>query len=132
MEQSNSKRRAFALSALIGGATMLSQTGKAQSSGQSLSKKHLADLVATAKTAADHRKLEAHYLAAAARHEAEAQEHLELAAKYKANPTLSESKHPGAPDTASHCMTFAEHCKKAAKMMRDMAAMHEGMAKNSK
>ncbi len=132
MEQVNSKRRAFALSALIGGATMLSQTGKAQSSGQSLSKKQLADLVATAKTAADHRKLAAHYLAAAAKHEAEAQEHLELAAKYKANPTLSESKHPGAPDTASHCMTFAEHCKKAAKMMRDMAAMHEGMAKNSK
>ena len=132
MEQINSSRRSFAVSALIGGVIMLSQGASAQTSGQMLSKKQLADLVATAKTAADHRKLAAHYLAAAAKHEVEAQQHLELAAKYKANPTASESKHPGAGDTASHCLTFAEHCKKAAKMMRDMAAMHEEMAKNSK
>ncbi len=132
MEQINSKRRTFTFSALLGGVTMLSMAGRAQSPGQTLSKKQLSNLVANAKTAADHRKLAAHYLAAASKHEAEAQEHLELAGKYKANPTASESKRPGAPDTASHCLTFAEHCKKAAKMMRDMAAMHEEIAKNSK
>ncbi len=132
MEQINSQRRTFAVSALIGGVTLLSQGASAQSSGQTLSKKQLADLVATAKTAADHRKLAAHYLAAAAKHDAEAQEHRELAAKYKANPTASESKRPNAPDTASHCLLFAEHCKKAAQMMRDLAAMHEEMAKNVK
>ena len=132
MEQINSNRRTFTFSALIGGVAMLPKGASAQSSGKMLSYKQLSNLVATAKTAADHRKLAAHYLAAAARHEAEAQEHIELAARYKANPKASESKQPGAPDTASHCLYYAEHCKKAAKMMRHMAAMHEEMAKNSK
>ncbi|GEM_PF-3698706 len=31
-----------------------------------------------------------------------------------------------------HCLTYAEHCKKAAQTMRDMAAMHEEMAKKVK
>jgi len=65
-----------------------------------LSKKQLAELVASAKTAEDHRKLASHYLAVAERHEAEAREHLDFAAKYRANPTASESKQPGAPNTA--------------------------------
>lgn len=111
---------------------MLSQSGIAQSAGKTLSKKQLAELVATAKTAADHRRLAGHYRAAAAKHEAEAKEHVELAAKYKANPTVSEMKRPGAQDTASHCLTFAEHCRKQAAIMNEMAAMHEEMAKNAK
>ena len=57
---------------------------------------------------------------------------MELAAKYKASPNPSELKMPGAPDTASHCLTFAEHCRKAARVMTEMAEMHEQMAKNIK
>ena len=70
-----------------------------------------------------------HDRAVASNHEAEATEHAELAAKYKANPTISDMKRPGAPDTAAHCLAYAEHCRKAAKTRNDMAAMHEGMAK---
>ena len=92
----------------------------------------MAELVATAKTAADYRKLTEHYRAAATKHEAEAKEHVDLGAQYRANPTTSESKRPGAPDTASHCLTFAEHCRKQAAIMNEMAAMHEEMAKNLK
>lgn len=111
---------------------MLPQSN-AQTTGKTLSKKQLSELVATAKTAADHRKLAAHYRAAAAKHEAEAQEHVDLAAKYKANPNWSsEVKRPGSPDTASHCLTFAEHCRKQAAIMNEMAATHEEMAKNMK
>jgi len=110
---------------------MMSQSGLAQSTGKTLSKKQLADLVANAKTAADHRKLAEHYRAAAAKHEMEAKEHTELAAKYKANPSMSESKHPGAPDTAGHCLRYAEHCRMLAKTMNEMAAMHEDMAKKA-
>ncbi len=132
MERTVTNRRAFAVTALVGGALLLPNSGNAQTAGKTLSNKQLSELVATAKTAADHRKLAAHYRAAAAKHEAEAQQHVELAAKYKANPTASESKRPNAPDTASHCMTYAEHCRKAAKTMSDMAAMHEEMAKNIK
>ncbi len=132
MENITANRRAFGVSALVGGVLMLSEVGSAQSVGKTLSKKQLADLVATAKTAADHRKLAEHYRAAAAKHEAEAKEHVELAAKYRANPTASESKRPGAPDTSSHCLTFAEHCRKQAALMNEMAAMHDEMAKNAK
>ena len=125
-------RRAFNLASLVGGTLLLSEEGIAQVTGKPLSKKQLADLVATAKTAADHRRLATHYRAVAANHALEAQEHLALAAKYKANPTTSESKRPGAPDTAAHCLMYAEHCRNAAKIMNEMAAMHEEMAKHVK
>ena len=131
MESIRSNRRRFGVVALVA-PLMLSQIASAQSSGKSLSKKQLADLVATAKTAADHRKLAEHYRAAAAMHEEEAKEHTALAAKYKANPNASEVKRPGDPDTAAHCLTYAYHCRKAAKTMSDMAAMHEEMAKKAK
>ena len=132
MEITKTNRRAFTVAALAGGSLTLFQQVHAKSSGTSLSKKQLADLAATAKTAGDHRRLADHYRAAAARHEMEAQEHVELAAKYKANPNPSELKMPGAPDTASHCLTYASHCRNAAKTMSEMAAMHEEMAKNIK
>lgn len=130
MERTVTNRRGLAVAALGVGALMLPQSSNAQTAGKTLSKKQLSELVATAKTAADHRKLAEYYRAAAAKHEAEAKEHVELAAKYKANPTISESKRPGAPDTASHCLTFAEHCRKQAAIMSEMAAMHDEMAKN--
>jgi hypothetical protein len=132
MERTVTNRRGFTVVALAGAALMLPQSSNAQATGKTLSKKQLKDLVATAKTAADHRKLAEYYRAAAAKQEAEAKEHVELAAKYRANPTASETKRPGAPDTASHCLTFAEHCRKQAAIMSEMAAMHEEMAKNMK
>ena len=132
MEITTTNRRAFAVVALAGGSLLLSQDVHAKSSSKSLSKKQLADLVSTAKTAGDHRRLAEHYRATALKHEMEAQEHVELAAKYKANPNPSEVKMPGAPDTASHCLTYALHCRNAAKTMSEMAAMHEEMAKNVK
>lgn len=132
MKQNNSSRRAFGVAALAGGSLMLSASVYGQTAGKMLSKKALSALVASAKTAEDHRKLAAHYRAAAAQHEAEAKQHTELAAKYKANPTGTEQKHPNAPDTASHCLTYAEHCRNAAKVMSEMAAMHEEMAKHAK
>lgn len=131
MESNQPNRRIFATAALAA-PLLLSQIASGQSSGKMLTKKQLADLVSTAKTAADHRKLAEHYRAAAAMHEAEAQEHVALAAKYKANPNASEVKRPGDPDTAAHCLTYAEHCRKAAKSMSEMAAMHEEMAKKAK
>lgn len=131
METNTSNRRNFAVTALAG-SLMLAQAARGQSSAKILNKKQLGELVATAKTAADHHKLAEHYRAAAAKHEEEAKEHLALAAKYKANPNASEVKRPGDPDTAAHCLTYAEHCRKAAKTMSEMAAMHEEMAKKAK
>ncbi len=132
MKQVTTNRRVFAATALVGGALFAPLSSDAQTAGKLLGKKQLADLVASAKTAADHRKLAAHYRAVAAKHEAEATEHAELAAKYKSNPTISDMKRPNAPDTASQWLAYAEHCRKAAKTMSEMAAMHEEMAKNMK
>lgn len=96
-----------------------------------LNSKEVKALVANAKTAADHMKLAQHYTAMAEKHEAEAKEHEALAAEYRGNPRVSETKRPMAPDTAAHCEYFAEHCRKAAKEMRAMAAAHEEMAKSA-
>lgn len=131
MNRNTSSRRAFGVAALSGGSLVLALGASGQTADKMLSKKELSALVATAKTAEDHRKLAAHYRAAAAQHEAEAKEHTELAAKYKANPTGTEEKQPGAPNTASHCLLYAEHCHKAAKLLNELAAMHEAMAKRA-
>lgn len=77
-----------------------------------------------------HRELPEHYSAVVAKHEVETKEQVEPAAKYRANPTAGESKRPGAPDTALHCVTYIERCRKAAKPMSEMADMREEMAKN--
>jgi hypothetical protein len=116
----------------LAAALLLPSAAPAQSKAPLLSKKELHQLIATAKTAADHQKIAAHYRALAAKHEAEAKEHAELAAHYRAHPTPNETKHPNAPDTASHCLTYAEHCRKAAKSMADLAAHHEALAQQLK
>ena len=94
-----------------------------------LSSKQLKALVATAKTPADHLKLARHYAATADKHEADAKEHMALAAEYRRSPRVSEIKRPMAGDTAAHCEYYAEHCRKAAQEMRTLAKMHEEMAK---
>lgn len=96
-----------------------------------LSNKQVKELVAKASSAADHLKLARHYTAMAEKHDAEAKEHVALAAEYRRNPRASEVKRPMAPDTASHCEYYAEHCRKAANEMRAMAKTHEELAKAS-
>ena len=132
MKNTLTDRREFVAVVLAAGSAIVAVSSGAQSSGKMLTKKEVSDLAAKAKTAEDHRKLAAHYTAVAAKHEQEAKDHAELAVKYKSNPTASDVKRPGAPDTASHCLTYAEHCRKAAQSMRELAAMHEEMAKKAK
>lgn len=86
------------------------------------------ELVANAKTPADHMKLSKHFAAVAAKYEADADEHKALAAVYRKVPSASETKRPGAPDTAAHCDRFAKLTRDAAKEARDLAAAHEHMA----
>jgi hypothetical protein len=85
-------------------------------------------LVASAKTPADHLALAKHFTALAARYDADAADHGELAAAYRKNPNASETKRPGAPDTAIHCEGFARLASDAAKEARAMAMRHEAMA----
>ena len=114
---------AFALAAAV--AVSAGQTGK---SGDLLTSKQVKELVANAKTPADHTKLSKHFSALAAKYEADAAEHVELSAVYRKNPGTAESKRPGGPDTAVHCDRFAQLARDAAKEARDLAAAHEHMA----
>lgn len=106
-----------------------SSTAVAVEPSGALKPKQVKELVAKAKTADDHMKLARHYTAMAEKHEAEAKKHEVLAAEYRRSPRPSEVKRPMAPDTAAHCEYYAEHCRKAAKEMRAMAAAHEEMAR---
>ena len=81
---------------------------------------------------ADHQRIAKHFDAKADELEAESKEHHELAAKYKANPTGHEMKHPMSGQTAGHCQFFADDLHKASVRARQMATDHREMAKASK
>jgi hypothetical protein len=97
-----------------------------------LKKDELKNLIANAKTAQDHQRIADHYVAKGEQLEAEATEHAEEAAKYRANPNMHEMKHPGSPQTASHCEFMAGSLRDAAKQARQLAEDHEAMAKSTK
>ena len=97
-----------------------------------LTKDALKSLVANAKTAQDHQRLAAHFIAKAEQLEAEAKDHTELAATYRAHPTIHEMKHQMSGQTAGHCDYFAKEVLAAAKAARKMAADHAEMAKEVK
>jgi hypothetical protein len=93
-----------------------------------LTNKQVRELIAGAKTPADHVKLQQHYLALAAKYEADVTEHAADAVAYRKNPTFADSKHPTGPGTAAHCDRWAELDRQAAKEARDLATAHEHMA----
>ena len=97
-----------------------------------LKKDEAKNLIIKAKTAQDHQRLADHFAAKAAQFDADAQEHEELATKYKANPGIHEMKHPGSQQTASHCTTIARSLRDAAKRARQLAEDHQAMAKEAK
>ena len=93
-----------------------------------LTSKQVRELIASAKTPADHVKLQKHYLALAARYEADAADHVADAQAYRKNPSFLESKNPTGLGTAAHCDRFAQLDRDAAKEARDLAAAHDHMA----
>ena len=112
---------AFATSVALSAA----QTTKAS---DLLTSKQVTDLIATAKTPADHVKLQKHFLAVAARYDADAAAHAAEAQAYRKNPSFMDTKHPVNPGTAAHCDKFAELDREGAKEARDLASAHEHMA----
>lgn len=103
---------------------------RAQDSGN-LSKGEVKTLIANAKTAEDHERIAKYFDAEAVQLDAEANEHQELVAVYKANPSGQESKHPMSGKTAGHCQYFADDLHKAATQARELAADHREMAKQA-
>lgn len=115
--------------AVIGFAASVPLAAQTSKSSDLLPNKQVKELVATAKTPADHMKLQKHFLALAAKYETEAADHVDVAAAYRKNPNgVAESKRPGGPETAVHCDRFADLTRQAAKEAREMASAHEHMA----
>ena len=97
-------------------------------SSDMLTSKQVKALIATAKTPAEHVKLQNHFLALAAKYDVDATEHTAEAVAYRKNPTFRESKNPVGPGTAAHCDRFAELDRESAKEARELASAHEHMA----
>jgi hypothetical protein len=94
-----------------------------------LTKKQVKELIANAKTPADHVRLQKHFLALAATYDAEADQHAAEADAYRRNGEVMHSKNALlAPGTVLHCERFAELDRKAAKEARALAAAHERRA----
>ena len=76
-------------------------------------------LAASHANAAEHQKLAAHYMAHAVEHETDAKIHEELANQYvKTEPSLAgEARH------------YAAHSREAAEALRELAKIHQGLAK---
>ena len=97
-----------------------------------LSKSELKNLINNAETKADHERIAKYFEAEAARYEAEAKDHGELAPFYQRNPDPTISKHPGSPRAFEHCDSLSKSLQKAAEDARQLAAEHRGMEKEAK
>ena len=100
----------------------------AQQSSDLLTKKEVHELAMTAKTPAEHAKLQKHFLALAAKYDAEAADHAELSRDYL-KPQTGGRLMPGSPKMrAQHCDRLSASLKEAAKDARELASEHGKMA----
>jgi hypothetical protein len=116
------------LAGLLLGLVLMAGSGLA---ADTLTATEFKKLSASANTPADHLKLAGHYDAVAAKHDEEAQSHEALAAQYARTSSGHEQKHPMSGQTAAHCRTYAEHCKKLSTVAKAMAEEHRMAAKQA-
>ena len=122
-----SSRIVVAFSAIALAASVIVAAAQESKSTDLLPLKQVQELVTNAKTPADHTKLQKHFLALAAKYEADAAEHAELAKTYLKPQTGRLA--PGSPKKrADHCDQLTMSLRHAAKEARDLAGDHAQMA----
>jgi hypothetical protein len=109
--------------------TVLAISGFGAQATAGLTKKEARQLTMSAKTPQDHLELAQYFRLEADKLDAEAKEHAAMALNYRANPTASETKRPGASDTAAHCERLSRDLAKTAGDARALAADHEALAR---
>ena len=120
----------FALAILIGIMTMAGNVSTSHAK-EKISKRALQEMIAGAKSAADHKAIADYYYAEAAKARAKALEHDEMAGWYrKAGEGVK--KTPYAPGTISHCERLVNDYKSTAADLTALAKEHEAMAKQAK
>ena len=98
---------------------------------EKISKRALQEMIAGAKSAADHKAIADYYYAEAAKAQAKAVEHDEMAGWYrKAGEGVK--KTPYAPGTIDHCERLVNDYKSTAADFTALAKEHEAMAKKAK
>ncbi len=123
--QRTSQRSVFALLLILGVSTLGWGAPAATEDSQVLTKAELKQLIATAKTPADHQKLAAHYREEAARFEERRTEHEEMLAAYENNRHQYRNKFPSMAD---HCRALIKNATNSRDKFTEMAKMHEGLA----
>jgi hypothetical protein len=116
--------------ALVLATVAFSQTSSApQPQTETLSKKQLLSLIATAKTPAEHQRIAHYYEAKAQDYLDQSKMHQEMADQYRKNPLFSSSKLSAG--TIGHCEYLAKSLKDDADKMQELAQLHERMAKDA-
>ncbi|MEQ1761201.1 MAG: hypothetical protein ABL986_23070 [Vicinamibacterales bacterium] len=92
-----------------------------------LTSKQVQELIANADTPADHAKLQKHFLAVAAKYDAEAAEHAALSQAYK-KPHVGRLMPGSRPKQAAHCDQLTQTLRDAAKGARELASEHGQVA----
>ena len=96
---------------------------------EKLTKHQLNTLIATAKAPAEHLRIAKFYELTAQDYKAQAQEHEEMIAAYKANSSLSTEKNRSS--TIGHCEYFVKTFKEMAIKSQELARLHDQMAKDT-
>ena len=97
-----------------------------------LKKAEIQNLIANARTAADHERIAQHFDAEAAQWEAEANTHEELAQYYRRNPDPAAWRYSRSPRAFEHCDSLVKDLRRASQESRQLAADHREMAKEAK
>ena len=112
--------------------TALNLVAAEQNKDKILSKGEVKNLIANAKTKADHERIARYFDAEAAKYDSDAKEHGELAPLYEKNTPQNPTKFPGSQQTSQHCDSLSKSLQKAAEDARALAAHHREMAKEAK
>jgi Tfp pilus assembly protein FimT len=127
LKEISMKRTIVILSSILVLAVLaFASVSQAQPNTEKLSKEQLNTLIATAKTPAEHRRIAEYYKAKAADYQAQAKEHEQMVAAYKANSSLSTDKNQAS--TISHCEYFVTTFKALAANSQELSVLHERMA----
>src|SRR5258707_11351579 len=110
-------------------AASFGQTASAQQiKPEHFSKRQLNTLIAEARTPAEHQRIPQYYQAKAQDYLAQAKEHEQMVAAYKANPSLTAKSQAS---TINHCEYFVQTFKDLAAKSQELAQLHDQMAKDA-
>ena len=126
-------KRTFSVLSVLSLALVMTVAAFGQAASQqkpeTLNKQQLNTLIATAKTAPEHKRIANFYELSAQDYKAQAREHEEMIVSYKANSSLSNNKNRAS--TIGHCEYFVKTLNQLAVKSEELAKMHEKMAQES-